>query len=145
MKMIRSNQLNEDLLKLKRSGMAWKSMEKVWIADSKKTYSTIDAFNKVQKGDEMLFKFQGSNFMYKGEVDDIKWGNLKNRENELIGEPWVHCFIYSNITPIGKRELYKNKGKLEFLKKFSNPGLPFKTGMWNISKEDFEMVINNFI
>lgn len=35
--------------------MAWKSMEKVWMADIETVYSSFDAYNAINKGDEMLF------------------------------------------------------------------------------------------
>lgn len=146
MKIIRQHQLTEDLLNKNNSGMAWKSMEKVWMANPEptKVYSTFDAFNVVQKKDEMLFKIISNDTMYKGEVKDILWGNPINRENQLIGEPWVHMFYFTNINSIGKRDLWKNKEKLQFLRKFTNPGLPFKTGMWKLSREDFETITKNF-
>lgn len=72
--------------------------------------------------------------MFKGEVEKIEWRDRIYREKELIGEPWVHKFYYTNVNSIGRRDLWKNKEKLRFLRKFTNPGVPFKTGMWKLSK-----------
>ena len=144
MKIINSTQLSNDLLSEYKSGMAWKSMEKIRSTDDVNVFSTFNGYSIVQKGDEMLFKIKSSNTMYKAEVMDIDWGNRKNRFNELVGEPWVHIFKYTSLNSIGKRELWKNKDKLQFLTKFTNPGLPFMTGMWKLPKEDFEMIVNDF-
>lgn len=44
-----------------------------------------------------------------------------------------------------KRDLWRNKEKLSYLKKLTRHGFAHKTGMWKLTKGDFEKIVNNFI
>lgn len=145
MKIIRREQL-EQLINEHMSGMAWKPIENVWEPHSTKTYIKDSAYLKISKGDKMLFKITNSHLMYKAEVERIEWSDIANREVEIkdINEDWYHKFYFTNILFIGRIELWANKKRLEFLRPFTNSGLPFKTSMWKMSKSDFDAIVNNF-
>ena len=63
LKIIRDEQL--EILKEERcSGMSWGSIKNVRKINKKKTFSQFDAYEKVQIGDEMLFKITNKKRIY---------------------------------------------------------------------------------
>lgn len=146
MKIISREQLGQLMNDPHISGMAWKPIENVWEHHPTKTYLKDSAYLKISKGDKMLFKITNSHRMYKAEVERIDWRPIANREIEIkdANEPWVHRFYFTDITSIGRIDLWANKQELEFLRPFTNPGLPFKTSMWKLSKSDFDTIVKNF-
>ena len=144
LKIIRNEQL--DILNIDScSGMSWKSMEKVRKADSEKTYSSFNAYKNINRKDEMLFKIINEKTMYKGEISSIEWKPIEYREKEYNTGIWVHFFHFKNIQSLGERDLWANKEKLSYLRKFTIHGFAHKTGMWKLTKDDFETIVNNFI
>ena len=144
LKIIRNEQLDE-LNKNSHSGMSWKSIEKVRKTDSEKTYSILDAYKVVNLKDEILFKIINEKTMYKGEIKKIEWEPIEYREKEYNTGKWAHHFWFENIQSLGERDLWRNKEKLQYLKKLTRHGFAHKTGMWKLTKDDFEKIVNNFI
>ena len=83
--------------------------------------------------------------MYSGEVFSIDWGNTGGKPiEELEGSNWACGFWYKDLQCIGKRELGKHKADIDFLRPFKNTGHAFMTGMWKISKEDFDRIVKGW-
>ncbi len=140
LKIIRDEQL--EILKEERcSGMSWGSIKNVRKINKKKTFSQFDAYEKVQIGDEMLFKITNKKNMFKGKVISIEWESIEKFDKYNDNHEWVHCFYYTNIKSLGKIDLWKNKEKIKYLKKFKFAGFSHKTGMWKLPKEDFDKIV----
>ena len=135
------------LLNEKDSGMSWNSIKRVREEEplNEGGFTQFNAYEKVSKHDEMLFYIKKSKEMYSGEVFSIDWGNTGGKPiEELEGKDWACGFNFKNIKPIGKRELWKHKDEIDFLRPFKYPGHAFMTGMWRISKKDFDRIVKGW-